>query len=161
MAKNTIFYSEVDTNLQKELDARGNSGKTRTTEDLNYMLGKVSNVQLRAYKTLSAKNKDDVANILYTLGGRTVIEGDFLSSNFLDSKRELIYRKTADASPLINKVSNKSYKIPPYIISCEITTNDGTAPILNSAIIRVNIPNVDLLENLKLLSSNPYLSFIY
>lgn len=144
MAKNTIFYSEVDTNLQKELDARGNSGKTRTTEDLNYMLGKVSNVQLRAYKTLSAKNKDDVANILYTLGGRTVIEGDFLSSNFLDSKRELIYRKTADASPLINKVSNKSYKIPPYIISCEITTNDGTAPILNSAIIRVNIPNVDL-----------------
>jgi hypothetical protein len=105
MAKNTIFYSEVDVNLRKELNARGNSGKTRTTEDLNYMLGKVSNVQLRAYKTLSDKNKDDAANILYTLGGRTVIEGDFLSSNFLDSKRELIYRKTADDSPRVDKIS--------------------------------------------------------
>jgi hypothetical protein len=33
-----IFYSQVDSNLQQELNARALAGHRRTTADLNYML---------------------------------------------------------------------------------------------------------------------------
>jgi len=36
-----LFYSEVDAAVQLELNARGNSGKRRNTQDLNFMLGKL------------------------------------------------------------------------------------------------------------------------
>lgn len=44
-----IFYSEVDQNLQSELQARGVAPFNRRTADLNYMLEKVANVSLVAY----------------------------------------------------------------------------------------------------------------
>ena len=44
-----IFYSQVDLNLQQELNARALAGHRRTTADLNYMLSKVANVQIKAY----------------------------------------------------------------------------------------------------------------
>jgi hypothetical protein len=49
-----IFYSQVDDAVQLELNARGNAGKRRNTQDLNFMLGKIANVQLTAYKSGSA-----------------------------------------------------------------------------------------------------------
>ena len=44
-----IFYTEVDSNLKKELNARGRSGFNRSAKSLNFMLDKVANVQLAAY----------------------------------------------------------------------------------------------------------------
>ena len=45
-----IFYSEVDANLQLELNARGRAGfSSRTNKDLNFMLGKIANVQITPY----------------------------------------------------------------------------------------------------------------
>jgi len=45
-----IFYDSVDPNLQIELDARGQAGMMdRTNKSINFMLGKIANVQLTAY----------------------------------------------------------------------------------------------------------------
>ena len=81
-----IFYSQVNRKLANELELRGQAGKTgRSTKQLNYMLGKIANVELTAYqakdnpteesKTIST---EDVP--LYTLGGKKLRSGLFMPS---------------------------------------------------------------------------------
>jgi len=138
----TLLYSEVDANLQKELNARGLSGKRRTTEDLNFMLGKKANVEVHAYKNQDSKLKS-AENILYKLGGREVTKGDYLASGFLDSTRVLNKVKSTEMG--ITAVRNNTHKLPPFIVSCDMTTVDSSSvPVLNSATIHINIPNPDL-----------------
>ena len=53
-----IFYTQVDKHLQEELNARGRSGfSDRSTNSLNFMLGKIANVQLTAYEGNDSKSK--------------------------------------------------------------------------------------------------------
>lgn len=53
-----IFYSEVDANLKKELDARGQAGMmNRTNAALDFMLGKIANVQVTAYEGTGSASK--------------------------------------------------------------------------------------------------------
>ena len=138
----TLLYSEVDANLQKELNARGLSGKRRTTEDLDFMLGKKANVEVHAYKNQDSKLKS-AENILYKLGGREVTKGDYLASGFLSSTRVLNKIKSTESKP--TPVRNNTHKLPPFIVSCDMTTVDSSSvPILNSATIHINIPNPDL-----------------
>ena len=50
-----IFYSQLDENLQRELDARAATGKiNRSTNALNFMLGKIANV---SHDTISRVEK--------------------------------------------------------------------------------------------------------
>ena len=84
-----ILYSQVDENLQTELNLRGNSGKTRTTDDINFMVSKLANVQLTAYED----NNSDPTKIVKEhgiLGGQTVRAGRYLPSSFL-SKQDFVY----------------------------------------------------------------------
>ena len=47
-----IYYSQLDENLQRELDARAATGKiNRSTNALNFMLGKIANVEITAYSS--------------------------------------------------------------------------------------------------------------
>jgi hypothetical protein len=72
-----IFYSQVNSKLKKELDLRASAGKTsRGTKELNYMLSKITNVELIAYKGDEVKKDQE----LYTLGGSTTRQNDFLPS---------------------------------------------------------------------------------
>ena len=62
-----IFYTEVDPNLQLELNYRGQSGRySRTTKDLQFMLEKIANVQIIPYK-----NPDRTEKILEGVLGVT------------------------------------------------------------------------------------------
>jgi len=150
-----IFYSEVDKNLQKELNARGKAGKSdRTTKSLDYMIGKIANVELSAYKSQSYKPEE----LLHVLGGHTTRRGDYLPSGYLNPKRELLKISESDmnkngtnesaqyASIAKNstKISNNTYKIPPVITSCDISMNDHSHGLLNSATISITILNPDL-----------------
>jgi hypothetical protein len=70
-----IFYSELDKNLQKELDARARAGKSDRSETaLRYMTEKIANVSVTAYEG----NKRDKDKIVHTLGGRTVIGEEYM-----------------------------------------------------------------------------------
>jgi hypothetical protein len=77
-----IFYSQVDDAVQLELNARGNAGKkNRSTQDLNFMLGKVANVQLTAYQSGSADPNFIIKSNLAILGGQFVRTGRYLPSS--------------------------------------------------------------------------------
>jgi hypothetical protein len=70
-----IFYSEIDKNLQKELDARARAGKSDRSETaLRYMTEKIANVSVTAYEG----NKRDKDKIVHTLGGRNVIGEEYM-----------------------------------------------------------------------------------
>lgn len=122
-----IFYSAVDENLQEELNARASAATSRTTDSLNYMLTKIANVELVAYKNQDFKDRGE-KNQLYTLGGKTVQTGNYLPTGFLSNKN------------IVNGRSN-SYKVPPFITSCAVTMNDHTMGTLNSATINITIPD--------------------
>ena len=129
-----IFYSEVDLNLQAELNARGNAGKRRSTRDLNYMLGKVANVELTAYSNAEAKEKNKKE--IHKLGGRTVISNDYLPAGFLQHRT----LTKSDGT----KLTDKTYKTMPFITSCDVSMNDHTQGLLNSATVTITIPNPDI-----------------
>jgi hypothetical protein len=74
-----IFYDNVDSKLQEELNARGQAGMmSRTTDSLNFMLGKVANVQLTAYEGTGSASTMVPLNKFGVLGGATVAASRYL-----------------------------------------------------------------------------------
>lgn len=145
-----IFYSQVDAALQAELNARGRAGKSdRSNEALNFMLGKIANVELVAYDQ-SKKDK----NKLHTLGGKTVRLGEYLPTGttqfpgFLDDRVTKItdniwtYTNGAlDIDTIESTYKNTTKRIPPYITSADVNIGDHSMGLLNKATINIKIPN--------------------
>lgn len=148
-----IFYSQVDSALQAELNARGRAGKSdRSTAAMNYMHSKVANVEMTAYENESRVKP------LHVLGGQQVRSGEYLptgterSPGFLDDRRGNIQDsswKTNNITGAIEVVNttdkfiNTSKRIPPYITSADINIGDHSMGLLNKATININIPNPD------------------
>jgi len=140
-----IFYSQVDGNLQEELNARGRSGRySRTTRDLQFMLEKIANVQLIPFSDNERTKQIDAA----ILGGGTVRTGEYLPSgpNGYVSDRTYTTQENSIAGETIiqgtvSQQVNSSRRIPPYISSCDITIGDNSNGLLNNATINIMIPN--------------------
>jgi len=140
-----IFYSEVDKNLQAELNYRGRTGRiNRTTRDLNFMLEKIANVSLTPYTDNERTQTIDSAK----LGGMIVRNGEYLPSGpngFLTDRQydvrtdEIIDGKIQQgvADPRINS----SRRTPPFITSCDVSIGDNSNGLLNAATINIVIPN--------------------
>lgn len=147
-----IFYSQVDSALQEELNARGRAGKSdRSTEALNFMLGKIANVQLIAYED---QNREKTP--LHTLGGTTVRSGEYLPTGttqypgFLDDRVTNITQNSWKENSETGEIEvrqknstliNSSKRIPPYITSADINIGDHSMGLLNKATVNINIPN--------------------
>lgn len=147
MNDGNIFYSQVDLNLQAELNARGRAGfHDRTNRALNYMLEKVANVEIIAMidqKHLDTNNTESEKNILHRLGGKSVRSGEYLPTGINGFLRE---RVTKITDPLANGTTNEinsSYRIPPFLTSAEMQLNDHSMGLLNSATVNIVIPNPD------------------
>ena len=166
-----IFYSELDKNLQKELDARARAGKgDRSETALRYMTEKVANVSVTAYEG----NKRDKTKIVHELGGKTVLSGEYLpggdngyltertytlgesrwvfeqSPNFGFSRDENannynynVENPTANESITTKTFTNTSYRIPPFITQASLQINDNSKGTTNKATINITIPNPD------------------
>ena len=141
-----IFYSEVDPAVQLELNARGNAGKNRTTADINFMVGKIANVQLTAYKSGSA-NPNDVISGLGTLGGQTVRTGRYLPSGengFLMNSTYTVTTLNLD-QPIVTtssiSVDDNSRRIGPIITGVIVDIGDHSMGLLNKATVNITIPN--------------------
>jgi hypothetical protein len=162
-----IFYTEVDKNLREELNARGRAGfQSRTTKDLDFMLGKIANVQLTAF----AGNGSDTA-VVSILGGSTVQGGRYLPSGpdgYLTNK--VITDQTLDfyteTDVAMNELTRLLGKLPdknviagnaylkdtpiydrvrrpgPYVTGIDIAIGDHSMGLLNKATINISIPNV-------------------
>ena len=67
----TIFYSEVNKSVQKELIARGSAGTVnRNTAAIDYMVSKIANVQIDAYDIKPTAETKSMPGF-GTLGGST------------------------------------------------------------------------------------------
>ena len=132
-----IFYSNVDPMLVKELTARANAGFTaRSIADINYMFGKISNVEIRAYdgpipnkEKLVKPDTDQLseeADPLAILGGGTVRDGSYLPS-------------TEPSGFLIKDGPRQGHRIPPVITLAEINIGDHSMGLLNKATVNITI----------------------
>jgi len=139
-----IFYTEVDANLQLELNSRGIAGWRRSTKDLRFMLEKVANVQLIPYKEPDRKTQILEA----ILGGQTVRSGEYLPSGpngFLSDRTYTVQERLVQDGKILEKtaqpMTNSSRRIPPYITSLDVTIGDNSNGLLNDATINITIPN--------------------
>lgn len=136
-----IFYSEVDPVLQQELNRRGTSGRTRSTEDINFMVGKIANVQLTAYK----ENNSDPDKVVGILGGNDVRSGRFLPNTFLTkqpySTTSIEFSDKSEAYIQQNDLLDQSYRVGPYVRSIDISIGDHSMGLLNKATVNISIPN--------------------
>ena len=140
-----IFYSSLDPNLRIELDARAKAGfSSRNTKDLDFMLSKITNVEITAYKgpilknTLKVDYKENISRFA-TLGGRKVRTGSYLPNTGNPSETQSGGYLTAD---------RPARRIPPVITLAEINIGDHSMALLNKATFNVLIsdPSADLNE---------------
>lgn len=156
-----IFYSEVDKNLQLELNARGRTGfSNRTSNALDFMLGKIANVQLTAYE--GNDSKSPLAKSYAILGGSTMQTGRYMpngpngfmteqtytqdSINFYTEKdvqsnpkdKDIIVGNAyTESKPMIDSTK----RIGPYITNITVDIGDHSMGLLNKATIDFVIPN--------------------
>lgn len=144
-----IFYSQVDPNLQAELNARGLSGFTRSTKDLQHMLEKVANVQLTAYSGSTYSDKAIVTSEHGILGGANVRDGRYLPTGPGGYLSETAYAEPsfitltsgkAILSPGAGQL-DRSARIAPYITSLDVQIGDHSMGLLNKATVVISIPN--------------------
>ena len=144
-----IFYSQVDPNLQEELNARGLSGFTRSTKDLQYMLEKIANVQLTAYSGSTYADTAIVTLEHGILGGANVRTGRYLPTGPDGYLSETTYTEPSyiilkDGKAEFAKASgqlDRSARIAPYITSLDVQIGDHSMGLLNKATVAISIPN--------------------
>jgi hypothetical protein len=153
-----IFYSEVDRNLQLEMNARGRSGfYDRSEKALNYMLNKIANVEITAYA-----GNDTTSAVVGVLGGSQMLSGRYMPTGkdgFLT--RPIISQDTidyyterhVDADPnnkdiVVGNAYVKPYsfvdssgRTGPYIQTVDVQIGDHSMGLMNSATIKLVIPN--------------------
>ena len=153
-----IFYSQVDDAVQTELNARGNSGKNRTTRDIDFMVGKLANVQISAYNSGSADPQSLIAEPYGTLGGTKLTTGRYMPSGnrgFLTNPTyivtSIITDKTGQAVLKEDEKTDTSHRIGPYITQVSVDIGDHSMGLLNKATFNITIPNptrdLDGIEN--------------
>lgn len=153
-----IFYSQVDSKLQDELNARANAGTLlRETDYIAYMTEKIANVEIVAYKPAPPGSKlihgDQFDAPLSKLGGNDVRSGrympsgkdGYLNSSQVNYKYETITIEgtgnNLNAVLTENEALDNSRRIGPYIKVADITIGDGSMGLLNKASLSIQIPN--------------------
>ena len=173
-----IFYDNVDANLQGELNMRGKAGmQDRTNKSMNFMLGKIANVQCTAYEGTGSASAQIKSAEFGILGGATTTYDRYLPSgpngflttrqlertqtSFYASKEDNDFK--ADALEGLNpqlgqaytqklpKYTDTSKRVGPYLTSIDVTIGDHSMGLLNKATISFMIPNaerdLDAIEN--------------
>ncbi len=122
-----IFYSQVNNHLAKELYARANAGYgSRSTKDLNYMLGKIANVSLVAFES------GFDGEILETIGHKNTQQGKYLPSGpegFLNT--------------------STSNRIGPVITGVTVKLADNAQFAINTATVTIVVPDLDDLDRIE------------
>ena len=133
-----IFYSEVNPAVQKELNARGLSGKSRHTKDLNFMVGKIANIQVEAYG--KPKGTDNYVLIVEsTLNGSRVRSSEYLPGGKDGFLADRPWERKE--SGVTESGVNTSRRIPPFVTSVDINVTDHSIGLLNSCTFNITVPN--------------------
>ena len=138
-----IYYSQLDENLQRELDARAGAGKiNRNTSALNFMLGKIANVEITAYSSSAYTTP-----IGEKLGGSETRYNQFLPGGFLKERsistinNQIDFTHPLYVAKTMGSFNDTSKRIPPIITSADINIGDHSHGFLNKASVNITIPN--------------------
>jgi hypothetical protein len=154
-----IFYTQVDKNLQAELDARGRAGfSDRSNKSLNFMLGKVANVQLIAFD--GNDSKSPITKQYGVLGGLQLQTGRYLpggNDGFLaeqqytqDSIQFYTEQDVTTSDPSVvpgnaytatATLTDRSKRTGPFVTAVDISIGDHSMGLLNKATVQFVIPN--------------------
>jgi len=150
-----ILYTEVDSNLRNELDARASAGMfSKTTKDLQYMIEKIANVEIIAYE-----ESDSDSTIVGRLGGFTTRLGRFMPNGpegYLQNQKYSITNIEFDDAGRAAKLNENSFddaskRVGPYATTVDVTIGDHSMGLLNKASIALSIPNpkrdLDIVES--------------
>jgi hypothetical protein len=119
-----LFYSQVNTAVQQELIARGSvRTQTNSTSSLDFMLGKIANVQIEAYESQPTTDSKPIEGF-GTLGGFTVTSGSY---------------RSLGPNGFLNDQIRPSYRIPPVITDLSVSVNDQSKMYINKANITIKI----------------------
>jgi hypothetical protein len=138
-----IFYSEVNPSVQAELNARGLSGKRRTTADLNFMLGKIANVKIQAWGKSSSEDTYQLVPESI-LNGDRVRSGEFLpggKNGFLNDRPYQRIERVSDEEIDYYSNLNKTKRLPPFITAVDINVTDHSIGLLNSCTFNILVSN--------------------
>jgi hypothetical protein len=167
-----IFYDNVDANLQGELNMRGKAGmQDRTNKSLNFMLGKIANVQCTAYEGTGSASAQIKSSEFGILGGATTTydrylpsgPNGFLTTRELERTQTSFYKSKDDPDFIADALDKKlpppeigaaytqtlpvyvdtSKRIGPYLTSIDVTIGDHSMGLLNKASISFMIPNAE------------------
>jgi hypothetical protein len=143
-----IFYSEVDKNLVKELNARGRAGKyDRSNAALNFMLGKISNARITAY--IGNDSTTPVVEEYGTIGGETVRTGRYIPNGpdgFLTTAKYNTTSISFTAGDEAIAVSSgdlfdETRRVGPILTQLSVNVGDHSMGLLNKATVQLSIPN--------------------
>lgn len=140
-----IFYSQIDENLKQELNARAGTGKiNRNTTALNFMLGKIANVEITAYSSSAYTTP-----VGEKLGGSETRYNQFLPGGFLKERsvetinNQIDFTQPGYVAKTTGSFNDTSKRIPPIITSADINIGDHSLGLLNKASVNITIPNPD------------------
>ena len=138
-----IFYSQIDENLEQELNARAGVGKiNRNTTALNFMLGKIANVEITAYSSSAYTTP-----VGEKLGGSETRYNQFLPGGFLKERsietinNQIDFTQPGYVAKTSDSFNDTSKRIPPIITSADINIGDHSMGLLNKASVNITIPN--------------------
>jgi|688.fasta_scaffold121892_3 hypothetical protein len=147
-----IFYSQVNKSVQDELIERGAAGTAnRTTKALDYMLGKITNVQIEAFDSKPKPGQ----SIMKTEQGFGLLGGFSVRGN--------AYMPSSEFGYLNDKV-RPANRIPPIITDVSIAINDQSKSYINKASVSILISDADTdLEEMEQVYCKPgrYVRIIY
>jgi hypothetical protein len=160
---NRIYHSAVDENLQRELNLRGISSRKRTTDDLNFMLGKIANVTMRAYKTSQPRTELNDVIPDSELGGASVLGKRFQPMGFLEDISTTMKVQTvgSDGKATIKEEPfvRNSRRVGPYITDVELNIADNSNGITNECTVNITVSDLkydfSLLESIYLKPGRP------
>ena len=122
----TIYYSQVNKALQRELVARGVAGvSNRTTEAISYMVEKIANVEVSAYYSRPNKQSKPIPGF-GVLGGSTVTVGSYMPSG---------------PNGYLNDLVRPAHRIPPVVTAVSVAQNDQSKNYINKASVTILIPD--------------------
>jgi hypothetical protein len=173
-----IFYDNVDANLQVELNSRGRAGmQDRTNPSMNFMLGKIANVQCTAYEGTGSASTQIKSSEFGILGGATTTydrylpsgPNGYLTTRELDRSEISFYESTEDPdykadlqgglnpqlgeayTKILDPYIDSSKRIGPYLTSIDVTIGDHSMGLLNKATISFIVPNAERdLDNIEI-----------
>ena len=165
-----IFYDNVDANLQGELNMRGKAGmQDRTNKSMNFMLGKIANVQCTAYEGTGSASAQIKSAEFGILGGATTTSDRYLPSGpngFLTTRKlerpsvgfyespgdiEFMADEQDKLSPILGQAytrkelvyTDTSKRVGPYLTSVDVTIGDHSMGLLNKATVSFMVPNAE------------------